>query len=189
MITLQDKQKSNAFKSSKGNTIRNSYQNLLFYRYSMPSSTITFWRDLNLNLTFSNWHFGLRLFDTLGSKIKDQTFFTDLALHDLWQFFFFACRRSGWARCLKKVWPFILDPYGSDNPSPKCQFENGTFKLRSLFAVLKQILKVDVNEIEPIVRSSGQVWTRPAFQPHIDPAQESPAFEVILLTIWFFTIV
>ena len=32
-------------------------------------------RDLNLNLPFSNWHFGLGLFDPLGSNVKGQTFF------------------------------------------------------------------------------------------------------------------
>ena len=25
----------------------------------------------------------------------------------------------------KKVWPLTFDPYGSNKPSPKCQFENG----------------------------------------------------------------
>ncbi len=32
----------------------------------------------------------------------------------------------------KKGCPSTYDPYGSNKPSPKCQFENGKFKLRSL---------------------------------------------------------
>ncbi len=43
--------------------------------------------------------------------------------------------KFSYVRDLNLNWHFglgLFDPYGSNKPSPKCQFENGKFKLRSL---------------------------------------------------------
>ncbi len=40
------------------------------------------------------------------------------------------------AKSMKKVWPLTFDLYGSNKPSPECQFKNGKFKLRSITCFL-----------------------------------------------------
>ncbi len=44
-----------------------------------------------------------------------------------------------------RLWPLTFDPYGSNKPSPKCQFENGKFKLRSLTIIHVFLLLTLVN--------------------------------------------
>ena len=70
-------------------------------------------RDLNLTLPFSNWHFGLGLFDPYGSKVNGQTF-NRLEVHIV------SIMRHGWIKCiiilhLKTHFLILENRYCEDN--------------------------------------------------------------------------
>ncbi len=105
--------------------------------------TCTFYTTLMTNEAFiyedsstSTCHFQNGILDLVylthkGQRLKVKLFFPDLARHDLWHFFGHVGGHGRRSQS-KKAWPLTFDPYGSNKPSPKCQFENGKFKLRSL---------------------------------------------------------